>query len=116
MSGDEAEELAYRELRHAGLKPVARNYHCRHGEIDLIMLDGDCLVFIEVRYRGGGSIVDAVTTVDARKQRKLAQTASLYLAKHSRFRHHSCRVDVVGVDRPDNGDEEIRWLRDAFRV
>lgn len=80
------------------------------------MLDGDCLVFVEVRYRGGGSLVDAVTTVDARKQRKLIQAASVYLSKHPRFRNHSCRFDVVGVDRPGNGDHEIRWLKDAFRA
>ena len=116
LSGDEAENLAYRNLRRAGLDPVTRNYHCRHVEIDLIMLDGDCLVFIEVRYRGGGSLVDAVTTVDARKQRKLVQTANVYLSKHPRFQHHSCRFDVVGVDRRANGDVDIRWIRDAFRT
>ena len=79
------------------------------------MLDGDCLVFVEVRYRGGGSLVDAVTTVDARKQRKLAQAAAIYLSKHPRFQYHSCRFDVVGVDRNANGEAGIRWVQDAFR-
>ncbi len=80
------------------------------------MLDGDCLVFIEVRFRGGASLVDAVATVDARKQRKLTQAAAVYLSKHPEFCHHSCRFDVVGVDRRDHGHDEIRWLRDAFRL
>ena len=80
------------------------------------MLDGNCLVFVEVRYRGGGSLVDAISTVDARKQRKLAQTAAVYLSKHSRFQHHCCRFDVVGVDRDANGNDEIRWVSDAFRL
>ncbi len=115
LSGDEAENLAFKELRRAGLKPVARNYQCRHGEIDLVMLDGDCLVFVEVRYRGGGSLIDAVATVDARKQRKLTRTARVFLAGHPGFQHHCCRFDVVGVDRLDRGDN-VRWLKDAFRT
>ncbi len=116
LSGDEAENLAFRKLKRAGLKPVARNFHCRHGEIDLIMLDSGCLVFAEVRYRGGGSLVDSISTVDARKQSKLARTAAVYLSKHRQFRHHTCRFDVVGVDRRAGGDIDVRWIRDAFRL
>ena len=114
LSGDEAEDLALRELKRAGLKPVARNFQCRHGEIDLIMLDGDCLVFVEVRYRGSGSLVDSIATVDARKQRKITQTAAVYLSRHPRFQHHNCRFDVVGVDKCR--DRNYRWLKDAFRT
>ncbi len=79
------------------------------------MLDGDCLVFVEVRYRGGGSLVDAVSTVDVHKQRKLARTAALFLAKHSQFQHHCCRFDVVGVDRRAGHRTDVRWISDAFR-
>ncbi|HET6592353.1 MAG TPA: YraN family protein, partial [Xanthomonadales bacterium] len=43
--------MAEKMLRGRGLRPVARNYHCRCGEIDLIMLDASVLVFVEVRYR-----------------------------------------------------------------
>ncbi len=116
LSGDEAENLALKELKRAGLKAVTRNFHCRHGEIDLIMLDGNCLVFVEVRYRGRGSLVEAVATVDARKQRKLAQTAAVYLSRHSEFQHHPCRFDVVGISERDDGDCVFRWLNDAFRT
>ncbi len=115
LSGDNAENLAFERLERAGLEPVTRNYHCRRGEIDLIMLDGDCLVFVEVRYRGGGARQNAVATVDRHKQRKLIQTASVYLSSNPRFRHHPCRFDVVGIDRQSNGDDEVTWLRDAFR-
>ena len=80
------------------------------------MLDGDCLVFIEVRFRGHGSLVDAVATVNEGKQRKLILAASTFLSKHPKFQHHCCRFDVVGVDRADGGDNEIRWLSDAFRA
>ena len=49
--GDQAENLALDYLKQAGLKLIERNYRCRLGEIDLVMQDGDDLVFIEVRYR-----------------------------------------------------------------
>ena len=116
LSGDKAEDLASRELRRAGLEPVTRNFHCRYGEIDLIMLDGDCLVFVEVRYRSSGAKSDAAVTVDRRKQAKLLQTASIYLSKNPMFRNHCCRFDVVGVDRKPGGDAAFTWLRDAFRA
>ncbi|MEQ9508243.1 MAG: YraN family protein, partial [Alloalcanivorax xenomutans] len=49
--GQRAEWQALRWLREQGLRPVARNYRCRQGEVDLIMTHHDTLVFIEVRWR-----------------------------------------------------------------
>lgn len=112
--GRSAEDRVYRFLCAEGLRPVARNFRTRHGEIDLVMCDGSCLVFIEVRTRGGGSFVKARLTVDARKQRKLASAALLFLARHPVFRRHACRFDVVGVDHDDDS-VPFDWLKDAFR-
>lgn len=113
--GNRAEQFAFRYLKRRGLTPVARNFRTRRGEIDLIMLDGECLVFVEVRYRTGSSFVRAVHTVDARKQRKLANAAAMFLSMNRRFQEFTCRFDVVGVDRDDDGGIGIDWLRDAFR-
>lgn len=79
------------------------------------MLDGDCLAFIEVRFRTARSFVNAALTVDTRKQGKLASAAAMFLAKHDRYRHSTCRFDVIGVDRDDRGSVKIDWRRDAFR-
>ena len=62
--GDHAEQFVLGFLKNKGLRPVTRNYRCRHGEVDLIMLDGDCLVFVEVRYRSSRSFAQAALTVD----------------------------------------------------
>ena len=78
------------------------------------MLDGDTLVFVEVRFRGGNSFVGAVHTVDARKQRKLVSAASYFLATNRQHRDRVCRFDVAGVRRRD-GDLRVEWLKDAFR-
>ena len=112
--GETAEQTAFRYLIHAGLRPVARNFRTRRGEIDLVMLDQNCLVFVEVRYRTATSFVDARYTVDRRKQAKLVQAASMFIARRPAFHEHTCRFDVLAIDRRDDGDE-IDWLKDAFR-
>ena len=80
------------------------------------MFDNACLVFVEVRCRSERSFVNARFTVDHRKQRKLIAAASMYLAKHPQFHNHTCRFDVLAVDRRPNGDVSIDWLKDAFRL
>ena len=74
------------------------------------MLDDDCLVFVEVRYRGSRRISPARLTVDTNKQRKLIRTAAMYLAKRSKFADSKVRFDIAAID----GDS-MEWLRDAFR-
>ena len=113
--GFDAERYVFRYLKSQGLRPVARNFRTRRGEIDLVMRDGDCLAFIEVRYRTASSYVGASLTVDARKQQKLASAAAMFLSIHDRFRHSTCRFDVVGVDRDANDQLTVDWRRDAFR-
>ena len=65
--------------------------------------------------RGPGVVVDAFLTVDARKQKKLASAAAMFLARHRSYANHVCRFDVIGIDRDDNNDASIRWIKDAFR-
>ena len=114
--GQEAETLAVRYLQERGLRPVERNYRCRLGEIDIIMLDSDCLVFVEVRYRAGRRLVPAVQTVDYFKQRKLGRAAEMYLGTRPALANRRARFDVVGIDRDENGDTDIEWLRNAFSL
>ena len=112
--GVSAEQLALRHLRAQGLKPVERNFRCRFGEIDLVMLDADTLVFVEVRFRNSNSFVSAAHTVDARKRRKLTSAARYFLGRRRKYQNHVCRFDVIGVRR-SGGEVDITWLRDAFR-
>ncbi len=113
--GLNAEQMAFDFLRRNGLKPVRRNFRSRRGEIDLIMLDKACLVFVEVRFRTNKSFVEAILTVDSRKQRKLISTASIFLSRNESFGSHVCRFDVIGIDRDSAGEDSIKWVQDAFR-
>lgn len=74
------------------------------------MLQGECLVLVEVRYRRTDRFIAAELTVDRRKQRKLIRAAALYIAGRSRFRNHTVRFDVVAV-----GADKVNWIPDAFR-
>ena len=112
--GNAAEQLAFRYLRDRGLAPVAHNFRCRHGEIDLVMLDDDCLVFVEVRYRSPGALSSAAMTVDRRKQGKLVRTAEMFISSRRDYSSHRARFDVIGVDARRDGRQTVEWIRDAF--
>ena len=111
--GDRAEQLAHEFLLDQGLRPVARNFRSRGGEIDLIMLDQRCLTFIEVRYRRTAGFLEPVVTVDQHKQRKIIRTAAMFAARNHRFAHLTMRFDVVALQGDD--PPAINWIRDAFR-
>ena len=113
--GSDAEDRAFSYLKKHGLRLVKRNFETRRGEIDLIMLDGACLTFVEVRYRSESSFGGARFSVDRRKQRKLIDSAAMFLSMHDLYRSHVCRFDIVAVDRDHSGRLSIEWLKDAFR-
>lgn len=112
QTGRWAEEAAARHLVRSGLAVLARNFRCRHGEIDLVMADGDELVFVEVRFRADEGYGAGFETVTAAKQRRLTTAARVYLSRHG-AEHRPCRFDVVSVTKR-NYRPEIHWLRDAF--
>lgn len=111
--GARAESAAFDYLIRQGLRPVARNFRCRGGEIDLIMLHEQCLTFIEVRYRSTSSFAQPGDTVDRHKQRKIIRTAAMFNARNRHFASHIMRFDVVAIE--GEGSPSIRWIRDAFR-
>ena len=109
LRGDLAEDAAAAFLSRQGPTPVARNYRCRFGEIDLIFNDGVTLVFVEVRFRKNKEFGGASESITYAKQRKLLRAARHYMAEQRRF--PACRFDAVLL----NGDtSNIEWLRNAF--
>ena len=111
LTGQYAEEQARTHLERQGLRLLERNYRCRQGEIDLIMRDGEALVFIEVRYRKSAAFGSAIETVTAQKQRRLLATARHYLQANRAS--SPCRFDVVGITGQSPGTQ-IEWIKDAF--
>ncbi len=114
-TGDGFEQRAGEELERAGLKLLARNYTTRHGELDLVMRDGDTVVFVEVRYRKSASHGDAAASVTRVKQARLILAAQHWLVSNPRHAHRSCRFDVVSYDGPLDAIQR-QWLRGAFEA
>jgi putative endonuclease len=79
------------------------------------MLDEECLVFVEVRYRASNRFSRAGLTVDIHKQRKIIRTAALFLARRTRYANSVVRFDIIAIDADDHGNRTIEWIRDAFR-
>lgn len=109
LKGFDAEQKAYEFLLAAGLRLKCRNYHCRHGEIDLIMEDHAEMVFVEVRFRSSTHYGDALESVDQDKQKKLIKSAIYYLQTHQLQDKVHCRFDVIGFSGTC-----IDWIKDAF--
>jgi len=108
--GQRHEVVAEQYLQRQGLTTLARNYLGPHGEIDLIMRDGDSIVFVEVRMRRSRRFASAAESVDRRKQQRLIATAAGYLQKNGPLRNHPCRFDVLACD----GQSGFEWIKNAF--
>ncbi len=107
--GSRAEEDALQFLLQEGLCLVERNYRCRFGEVDLIMLDCDMLVFVEVRKRKNMDFGGAAQSVSYAKQSRLIKTARHYLMKYRQA--PACRFDVIAME----GDR-CQWLKNAIEA
>jgi putative endonuclease len=109
------EQAARRHLLLAGLQDIAHNVRYRFGELDLVMRDGDCVVFVEVRYRGRVDFGDGADSVDRSKRRKLVRAAQSFLQRMPSLAGAPCRFDVVDASG-DPDHPELRWIRAAFRA
>lgn len=113
--GADAERRARAWLEGRGLVLVTANwraqFHKQAGEIDLVMRDGDTLVFVEVRRRARRDFGGAAASVDGFKQAKLVRAARAYLASQVGGAEPPCRFDVVAMD-----GEHIEWIRAAFEA
>ena len=97
-----------------GLSPIQRRYHSPYGEIDLIMIDHEVLVFVEVKARERASTLSAQAAITPRKQRNLVNTARCYLSEHPEHGKRAVRFDVVtvtkdGIQHISNAFEGSEW-------
>lgn len=115
-AGDAAEQAALEYLQSRGLSLVSRNYLCRGGEIDLIMLDGKTLALIEVRLRSTIRFGGAAGSVTARKQQRIVLAARHLLMTRRELARYAARFDVVALEPGRDGKYQMEWLRDAFRL
>lgn len=109
------EQRARAYLEGRGLKHLAENVRCRSGEIDLVMIDGKTVTFVEVRGRRGEGFGSASESVTRTKQTRLIRAAEYFLATRPELARYACRFDVVAIDLNDDPDR-LEWIKDAFET
>jgi putative endonuclease len=110
LAGQGAESRARRLLEDAGLRFVAANVRYKVGELDLVMNDGEALVFVEVRTRSSALFGGAAGSIDYRKRLRLQRAANRYLLQNFGQRDWpACRFDVIAFETGTPN-----WIRGAF--
>ncbi|HJV06820.1 MAG TPA: YraN family protein [Chromobacteriaceae bacterium] len=107
-TGQLAEDRALLFLQRQGLQLVERNWHCRGGELDLVMREGGSWIFVEVRHRADNRFGGAAESITPAKQKKLMHAAEVYLA--SKAIQAPCRFDAVLTV----GNQPPVWLKNIF--
>jgi putative endonuclease len=113
--GRQGERRALRHLRRQGLKPIAQNWSCPGGELDLLAREGETLVVVEVRTSRARFAGGAVHTVGPEKRRRIELLTRRWLQRSS-WQPQAVRFDVVAVERRSWWRWEIHWIRGAFEA
>jgi putative endonuclease len=109
--GAAGEKIAVQHLQRMGCRIVERNWRSRLGEVDVICVDGEALVFVEVKAAKHLSALPPEVRVNRHKQHKLLTLAEHYLKVNHTDR--PVRFDVISV-WSENGTPQIRHVKDAF--
>lgn len=113
LLGKTGEDSAARFLTQQGYRILDRNFSISAGEIDLIALDRDTIVFVEVKTRASGAYGAPELAVSSRKQARMIKAALAYL-KSRKLHQMPCRFDVVAITR--TSQERIELIRNAFET
>lgn len=111
--GRRGEAAAAKFLKRLGYRIAARNYRCPVGEIDIVAVDGDTIVFVEVKSRSSADAADPENTVRGTKRRRLTRAAKHFLTRKG-VGDPPCRFDVVAIVWPETGAAEVEHFIDAF--
>lgn len=109
--GSYFEQQAEDYLISQGLVSVCKNFYCRYGELDLIMRDGDTLVFVEVKYRRNDVFGGAINALSKSKLNKIERTIYYYLKQNS-LGNSPIRVDFVAID--GQTPHQFKWIKSVF--
>jgi len=109
--GAAIEQIAAQWLRQQGLTLITQNHSVKGGELDLVMRDGDILVFVEVKHRTSTRYGHPLETVTYQKQQRLVRAARLYIARDGSS--SPCRFDILAITGK-SPTLEFHWVKAAF--
>lgn len=107
--GAQAEIQACEFLKSKGLLLIEKNFLSTVGEIDLIMKDGNEIVFVEVRSRNHSNLSHVIESVDFNKQQRIIRAALLYFKIKKYNDNVNCRFDVIAIHQT-----KLEWIKNAF--
>jgi len=107
--GKEGENRAVQALEMAGMNIITRNFRSKMGEIDIIALDGETLVFVEVKAWSALGIENLSYSLNPKKQNRIIETAKYFLSVYRQYYGRAIRFDVVFIDK-----EAVTHLASAF--
>ena len=120
-----AEQQAAQLMQNHGFQFLAANYHSRYGELDLILVCDQELVFVEVKARAQTRYAQAIESVSRAKQGKMLKTAMCFIQKNPQFAHYYYRFDVICFDFNQQFSKniqhdftkypyDVQWIENAF--
>ena len=95
--GRDGETAAALLLEEKGMLILEKNFRSRTGEVDIIALDGEVLVFTEVKTWSAYGIDALEHAIDIKKQRKIIETSKYFLSLHRKYRYMAIRFDVIFI-------------------
>jgi len=101
--------VAAKTLEEAGMSIIARNFRGKRGEIDIVALDGETLVFAEVKTWSGFGMENLAYSIDPKKQGRIIETAKYFLSRHRQYYRRAIRFDVIFI-----GKGAVTHLASAF--
>lgn len=110
LVGEYGEGVAAEHLESQGIRVLERNWRCRWGEIDIVALDGDCLVVCEVKTRRSAVCGDPVEAITRAKLGRLRRLMAVWLAGQEQF-FEQVRIDVIAVRAQVRGPAVVEHLR-----
>ena len=111
--GKIGENYALKYLEDKGMKFISRNFHSSHGEIDLIMEDGNSLVFVEVKTRKNRRYGEPAEAITKYKKQHIRYTTNIFLLKQG-IKNRRIRFDVVEIMMAEGREIKIRHIKNAF--
>ena len=106
--GMKGQRIAEEYLIKQDIKIISHNYRTKYGEIDLIALDGEYIVFIEVKYRSSLKYGSPAESVGFYKQQKIIKTAQYYLCEYEQYNKY-IRFDIIEIL-----GKSINHIKNAF--
>lgn len=110
------EQLALDWLKENGLTLVQQNFHCRFGEIDLIMSEQNTLCFVEVKFRKDNAFGGTAYSIPYTKQQKITKAALTFISQHKKYQQHDFRFDALFIQPDQQQQNKIEWIQNAFCI